>query len=116
MSNETEGYIQSKCVQWLWNEHPETRGRLFEVNNNPLNKIDGARRKAMGMVAGVSDLIYLRDNLPPLCIEMKDETGRQSEAQANWQKVAESVGCEYVIVRSLDEFKQAITPHLPTTK
>lgn len=97
---------------WLWNTHPETRGRLFLIDNNPLNKIDGARRKAMGMVAGVSDLIYLRDGLPPLCIEMKDESGRQSEAQANWQKVAESVGCTYVIVRSLDEFKEAITPHL----
>ena len=116
MSNETEGRIQQECFQWHWNNYPSQRGRLFLVHNNPLNKIDGARRKAMGMVAGVSDLIYLRDNLPPLCIEMKDETGRQSEAQANWQKVAESVGCEYVIVRSLDEFKQAITPHLPTTK
>jgi len=112
MSNETEAYIQGQCVMWLWNTHPETRGRLFLIDNNPLNKIDGARRKAMGMVAGVSDLIYLRDGLPPLCIEMKDESGRQSEAQANWQKVAESVGCTYVIVRSLEEFKEVITPHL----
>jgi hypothetical protein len=102
----TESYIQGECVQWLWNTKPETRGKLFEVNNNPLNKIDGARRKAMGMVAGVSDLIYLRDGLPPLCIEMKDATGKQSPAQIAWQKIAEDAGCTYVIIRSLAEFQE----------
>jgi hypothetical protein len=106
MSEKSESYIQSECVRWLWNERPETRYKLFEVNNNPLNKIDGARRKAMGMVAGVSDLIYLRDGLPPLCIEMKDETGKQSQAQKDWQQVAESTGCKYVIIRSLAEFQE----------
>jgi len=111
--NKTEAAIQSACVMWAWNERPETRGLLFMVHNNPLNKIDGARRKAMGMVAGVSDLIFLRDNLPPLCIEMKDENGRQTPAQIEWQKVAQSCGCEYVVVRSLDEFQTVLTPYLP---
>jgi hypothetical protein len=104
----TEAYIQSECVKYLWNERPETRGQLFEVNNNPLNAIDGARRKAMGMVAGVSDLVLLRKDLPPLCIEVKDGKGRQTPAQIEWQKVAESVGCKYVVIRSLDDFKAAI--------
>lgn len=91
---------------WAWNERPDTRGLIFEVNNNPLNKIDGARRKAMGMVAGVSDLIYLRPNDTPLCIEMKDDTGRQTPAQIEWQKVAEAAGCRYVVVRSLEDFQR----------
>jgi hypothetical protein len=104
----TEARIQSECVQWLWNERPEMRGRLFEINNNPLNKIDGARRKAMGMIAGVSDLILLREGKTPICIEMKDATGRQSQAQKEWQKVAESTGATYAIVRNLDEFKDII--------
>jgi hypothetical protein len=110
----TESYIQSECVRWLWNERPETRGKLFEVNNNPLNKIDGSRRKAMGMVAGVSDLIFLRDKLPPLCIEMKDETGKQSSAQKDWQAIAESTGAEYVVIRNLTEFQNlfSILSHL----
>ena len=102
----SEAAIQGEAIMWAWNERPETRGRLFLVHNNPLNKIDGARRKAMGMVAGVSDLIYLRDGLPPLCIEMKDATGKQSQAQKDWQQVAESVGCKYVIIRSLAEFQE----------
>ena len=101
----SEAAIQGEAIMWAWNERPETRGRLFLVDNNPLNKIDGARRKALGMIAGVSDTIYLRQSQPPLCIEFKDETGKQSDAQKAWQQVAESTGCKYVIVRSLEEFK-----------
>jgi hypothetical protein len=78
------------------------------VHNNPRNATDGARLKAMGMVAGVSDMIYLRDGLPPLCIELKLPDGIQSKVQKDWQKVAESVGCEYVIIRSLSEFQDLI--------
>ena len=73
----SEAAIQGECVMWLWNFKPETRYKLFEVNNNPLNKIDGARRKAMGMVAGVSDLIYLRDELPPLCMRVASCAARR---------------------------------------
>lgn len=78
------------------------------VHNTPRNKIDGARLKAMGMVAGVSDMIYLRVNLSPLCLEFKTDTGRQSPDQVRWQSVAESLGCEYRIIRTFDEFKSAI--------
>jgi len=66
----------------------------------------------MGMVAGVSDLMLLRKDLPPLCIEMKNAKGTQSTAQKEWQKVAESFGCVYVICRSLDEFKKIIEINL----
>lgn len=102
----TEARIQQECFQWHWNTYPNDRKRLFLIHNTPKNAIDGARLRGMGMVAGVSDLIYLRDELPPLCIEMKDETGKQSQAQKDWQKVAESVGCKYVIIRSLAEFQE----------
>jgi hypothetical protein len=93
---------------WHWNTRPNERGLLFMVHNSPKNAIDGARLKAMGMVAGVSDMIYLRDGLPPLCIELKLPDGIQSKAQKEWQKVVESVGCEYVIIRSLSEFQDLI--------
>lgn len=108
----TEARIQQECFQWLWNNYPNLRKRLFMVHNTPKNAIDGARLRGMGMVAGVSDLIFLRDNLPPLCIEMKDDSGRQTPAQIEWQKIATACGCEYVVVRSLDEFQTVLTPYL----
>ncbi len=108
MSDITEARLQSDCFMWHWNTRPNERGLLFMVHNSPKNAIDGARLKAMGMVAGVSDMIYLRDGLPPLCIELKLPDGIQSKAQKEWQKVVESVGCEYVIIRSLSEFQDLI--------
>lgn len=80
------------------------------VHNTPKNKIDGARLKAMGMVAGVSDMIYLRGDLPPICLEFKTDTGRQSPEQVRWQQVAESLGCEYKLIRSFHDFIEAIAP------
>lgn len=101
----TEARLQAECFQWHWNTYPNHRGLLFMVHNSPRNAIDGNRLKAQGMVAGVSDMILLRLNKPPLCIEFKLPNGKQQPVQKQWQKVAESNGAEYVIVRSLDEFK-----------
>ena len=38
-----------------------------------------------------------------LCIEAKSPTGKQSEEQKKWQKMAEAVGAKYLIARSLDD-------------
>jgi len=103
----TESRIQAECFQWHWNTYPDLRGKLFMVHNNPRNAIDGNRLKAMGMVAGVSDMMLLRHDKPPLCIEIKTENGTQQRNQKEWQQVAESSGAEYIVVRNLDEFKDA---------
>lgn len=79
------------------------------VHNNPKNPIDGNRLKAQGMVAGVSDMMFLRYDKPPLCIEFKVGDNSQQRVQKLWQAVAESTGAEYVVVRSLDEFKELIS-------
>ena len=81
---------------------------MFLVHNSPRNAIDGNRLKAIGMVAGVSDLIYLREGLPPLCLEFKTPIGSQQRVQKEWQKIAEATGCEYVVVRSMADFCAAI--------
>ncbi len=101
----SENKIQSQIFLWHWNSFPSERGLIFEVSNNPVNAIDGARRKAIGMVAGVSDLIYLH---PSGCIglEIKTPSGRQGKKQAWWQSVVEANGYRYFILRSLDDFKE----------
>ena len=104
----TEARLQAECFQWHWNTYPNQRGLLFMVHNSPRNAIDGNRLKAQGMVAGVSDMICLRDNQPPLCIEIKLPKGKQQANQIAWQEIAESTGAKYVVVRSLDEFQDVI--------
>ena len=111
-----EGKIQAECVAWFWNTYPEYRGLLFHVPNegNRESKTDGAYRKALGLVSGVSDLILLVPNgyFHALCIEMKTEIGKQSDAQIVWQQKVENQRYKYVVIRSLEGFKKEILDYL----
>lgn len=111
-----EAKLQAKCFRWCWNEHPETRRLLFHVENerSGSNMVDGARRVAMGLVAGVSDLILLmpRGEWHGLCIEMKTQEGRQRDEQKLWQSIVEKQGYRYEIVRTEGGFKDLITEYL----
>ena len=65
------------------------------------------RKKATGLLSGVSDLVILFPNKTVFC-EVKTPTGTQSDNQIEFQKHVESLGFEYILVRSLDEFKAKI--------
>ena len=117
-----EARLQAQCFQWCWNTFPQTRRLLFHVENERSdgNKIDGARRVAMGLVAGVSDLILLipRGEYHGLCIEMKTLTGKQRENQRTWQMLVETNGYQYCLCRTFEQFQHIITAYLslPTKK
>src|SRR5665811_420123 len=80
----SEAKIQSSCVIWLWNTHPETRGLFFAVNNNSEHVGRAMQRKAVGLIAGVSDCLFIW-NGTVFCFEFKTLKGRQSPAQVEWQ-------------------------------
>ena len=103
----TEEQLQSSCVQWFWNTYPKHRRMLFHVDNNSWNSVIGARKKALGVVSGPSDLILiLRRRV--IFIEMKITGGAQSENQREFeQKVNERLH-EYTIIYTLQEFKDFI--------
>lgn len=109
-----EGKIQAECFQWFWNDFPQYRKLLFHVANEndraDSNAIQGAIRKAMGVVSGVSDLILLvpKGRFHGLCIEMKDEKGTQKDQQKEWQALVEAQGYRYEVCRSLAQFKEII--------
>jgi len=110
----SEAQIQSKCVAWLWNTFPETRGLFFAVQNNSEHAVRALQRKAMGLIPGVSDTILLWKGKAYL-IEFKTQTGTQSAAQKSWQKKVTDEGFEYYLVRSFDEFKFVIFEILDRT-
>lgn len=103
----TEQQIQSECVKWLWNNHPETRGHFFAVNNNSEHVARAMNRKAVGLVKGVSDTIFLWGGQAYL-IEFKTPKGKQSEAQKAWSNEMIESGFRYYIIRSLDDFQALI--------
>ena len=58
--------------------------------------------KAMGMIPGAADYIFLAKH-GAFCIEMKSKTGKQTENQHDFQVWCESAGVPYAIVRSADD-------------
>lgn len=113
-----EGKIQAECFAWFWNDYPQYRKLLFHIPNendrSDSNIIQGAIRKSLGVVAGVSDLILLvpKGLYHGLCIEMKDEKGTQKPAQKEWQTIVEAQGYKYCLCRSLAQFKNVISDYL----
>jgi hypothetical protein len=104
----TETQLQAQIFQYHWNNLPKERGLLFHVNNKARNAIEGAKFKAMGVVSGVSDLIYLKPGGKPILIELKTDNGAQSIEQKKWELHVKSAGYQYVICRSLEEFIKQI--------
>lgn len=113
-----EGKIQAECFAWFWNTYPQYRKLLFHVPNEndrtDSNIIQGAIRKSLGVVSGVSDLLFLvaRGGYHCLCIEMKDEKGTQKPVQKEWQSIVEAQGYKYCLCRSLAQFKEIIDEYL----
>lgn len=103
----SEAKIQSTCVTWLWNERPETRGCFFSVTNNSEHIARAMQRKALGLIPGVADTIFIW-NGKIYAIEFKTESGKQSARQIWWEGIARKQGAEYFIVRDLDGFKEII--------
>jgi 2-succinyl-5-enolpyruvyl-6-hydroxy-3-cyclohexene-1-carboxylate synthase len=99
---------QAKAFTNLWNSRPDLRGRVFAINNNSVNGIKGAMNKAMGVVPGVADMCFMKPEGRTCWIEWKTDTGKQSPHQVNFQRLCLSLGHEYHIVRSEEEFLKVI--------
>lgn len=114
--NQPEAKIQASCVEYLWNNYPETRGLYIHIPNegNRSSKLDGAMRKSLGLVAGAPDtfLFMARGDYFGLAIEYKTDIGVQSAEQKAFQSRLERQGYKYCLCRSLDQFKQIISEYL----
>lgn len=113
--NREEEVIQSKCVIWFWNEFPKARQMLHHNDNNSWNAIIGAKKKALGVVKGVADLELILFG-EVVFIEIKTLTGAQSPEQLDFEDRVTERGHEYVIIRSVEEFKTFIWNKMTSTK
>lgn len=110
-----EHLLQVACVQWFDGQHRDLFGLLYAVpNGGRRDKITGAKLRAEGVVAGVSDLNLdiARHGYHGLRIELKTRTGRQSQRQRWWQTLVEAQGYKYIIVRDVLDFIDQINSYL----
>lgn len=80
---------------------------IFSVNNNSGSKAMGRINKAMGVLAGVSDLIILQKGRT-LFVEVKTEKEKQKPVQVEFEAKVNAIGFQYEVVRNLDEFLEVI--------
>lgn len=127
----SEAKTQQEMVRWFRNSHclnhHDPQCAIFSIPNEAAMIVAGAlgnmgigkaivRRtssmitnllKSTGMMSGVSDLIVLQPG-KVMFIEVKTPTGRQSKEQARFEKIVGRLGFSYFVVRSLEEFQEAI--------
>lgn len=81
--------------------HPD----VFWTAINPVpakSKIVAALSKAMGLIAGVPDLLFIRDGCT-MFLELKAERGRLSENQIAVSKRLTDAGVDFAVANSVDE-------------
>ena len=106
----TEHQLQAQCTQWYWNEYRFTTWkRMLHCNdNNSINKIEGNKKKALGVISGVSDLELIADGGQTWYIELKLPGEDQSPEQIEFMKAARERGHIYIIIYSFVEFQKLI--------
>ena len=114
--DKNEARIQQEIYLWFNNTyclvHHVPRLSIFAVPNGGTRDVAEAMSlKATGLRAGVSDLIVL---LPGKClfIEVKTESGKQSPKQIEFEQTVAALGFTYVVVRSLNDFKECVKFYL----
>lgn len=104
-------------VTWYRNayclKHHKPRCVIYSVPNDGYNVKEQMVKRATGLLPGVSDLVIMLPGPLSIYVEVKIESGGvQSDAQKEFEQTVTALGFRYVIVRSLDEFKEFIMPFM----
>lgn len=107
----TEDRIQQEIVIWYTNNyclsHHNPQCLIAHIPNEGQQRLVG-----VGVLPGFSDLIVIHatQHAPPTTVyfEVKTPTGTQSPAQKKFQARITTLGFQYHIVRSLEEFANVV--------
>jgi len=101
----TEDQLQQRIVIDFRNRNLKNDNLIFSVpNGGSRNQIEAMKLKKTGTLAGVSDLIIMVQNRL-IFLELKTESGIQSEVQKQFQKKVEALGFEYLLIRNLKQYE-----------
>ena len=117
----TESKIQQQIVEYFNNtyclKNHNPRGLIFSIpNGGTRNKLEAITLKATGLLAGVSDLIVILPNKKLIFVEIKTDIGKMSDKQIDFKKRVEALGFEYLLIKSLYEFKLCLQSQSTTQK
>ena len=122
----TEDELQKAVAKYL-DHHPATKGHWFHPPNGSfyggtyrVRAMRGAKMKAMGVKAGVPDVIIVRppDNLGialsgsdvvAVAIELKVGRNKPTPAQVKWHDTLRACGWRVEVCYSFEEVKKVVT-------
>ena len=101
-----EDKLQSQIVLDFSQKRPNEKGLLWSTRNQTFSARDGQKQKAMGMTAGVADLIYHNEGLMGLEVKVKGEEHKRDHIinQLNWGKTITESGGHWCIITSVAGF------------
>lgn len=108
-----EKSIQKQVVSFLQRYYPN----LFYLsirNEGKRSLREGKEAKDMGLRSGASDLYFLH-NGKSLFLELKNEKGKQSEKQKEFEKQVTENGAIYIVAYSFSDAITAIQNFLKNT-
>jgi len=79
-----EKQLQQKMVMSFSQQRPKEKGLLWSTRNQTFSAKDGMTQKGMGMVAGVSDLIYFNKTFTGLEVKAKGTKHGSSIFSNSW--------------------------------
>ena len=96
-----ESKIQKAIVTAIRYLYPKSI--LLAIPNEARRNVrTGAIMKAMGMLSGTSDLIFIHKG-SVYFFEVKTDNGKQTDTQKEFEKRITKQGLKYFVVRSVDE-------------
>jgi hypothetical protein len=82
---------------------------FFRMNNTPISDIRNGQRIFRAMpkygIKGLPDIQVLTDGGFTVFLEIKDKS-KQSDDQKEFERRCKEVGCEYHIIRSIDDVQE----------
>lgn len=118
MKKEIESKHQQDIILFM-NKHYFKTHIVFSVPNEipyPLpQKVMSSilsRLQTNGLLKGVADLVILCPDKRYITVELKTSTGNQRPDQVIFENRVKSIGGDYFIIRSLEDFINKIVPIL----
>jgi len=113
-----EDTLQMAVMHWAsvqrWINQPLSDFLIHIPNGGKRNAREAARLKAMGVQAGVSDLLLAVPNrhAAGLWIELKAGKNKPTASQLAWLSRMRAAGYSAVVCRTLDEVIETVQGHL----
>ena len=115
-----EDNLQVVCVRWCRMQYPAAIIHHSPNGGRRASKLDkygnrfspeAIRLKQMGTIAGFPDLLIITPQ-KVVFIELKSAKGYQNDNQRKMQIHLQTLGYDYAVCRSLDEFMQSVMTRL----